>query len=803
MESSGWSIHPPALRGDATRPPPVAAIPLLRVRAGRRASGWRAISRLPARRVKTPTPPRRERRPTVDEKTVRTRGYAAAAAALALLLAAAPARSGAEEPLCDWLLSLAKAAQAQSGRDFAAAEAYAGRALRARPRGLAAARASASLGLALLAREDPARAAEALEVALGTPVPARFHLAFARAEALLAAGDAPHAARLFSEAKGGGDLAVSRAAALRESEALLAAGLAAEAVPQLERLLRASSDPAAAAPVRLALARALRALGEDELAVATFRALWLELPDRAEALRAGDVLATWRAAGGPVPPETGADHAARAERLLASGRPDEALLALDAAARADEPEADAERTALIRALALLTLGRHADAERQALPLAGARDEAVQRGARLVLARAAARAGRVEEASRFFADVGAARAAIPGLPEWRQRDVGDESAFLAAWLFYDAGEFERAIGALEAFARANPRSHRAEDALWFAAWSRFRLGRTADAERALKRLARGPLADAALYWRARLARGAAAQRSLYRAALAMGGEGWYGLLSRIRLTALGEPAPRPRAAPARPLPDVQGPWAAGRLSIAVELLALGLRDEALSELRDLSRSPRVREAAPLVAQLAAFAGDWETPFRLARDHLATTRRTLRWLYPEPHADVLVPAAGRLGVDPALVLAVMRRESSFRPDARSAAGAEGLLQLKPATAERLAALLGVPGGVGARLRDPETAIPVGAHYLALLLARFGEPALAVAAYNAGPAPVAEWAAARRGMALDAWVESIPYRETRQYVKVVMAEWDAYRALDGAPAPPLDPDGKVVPAFPGIAF
>jgi soluble lytic murein transglycosylase len=147
--------------------------------------------------------------------------------------------------------------------------------------------------------------------------------------------------------------------------------------------------------------------------------------------------------------------------------------------------------------------------------------------------------------------------------------------------------------------------------------------------------------------------------------------------------------------------------------------------------------------------------------------------------------------------------MRRESSFRPDARSAAGAEGLMQLRPATAERLAALLGIPAGVGTRLREPDAAIPLGAHYLGLLLARFGEAPLAIAAYNAGPAPVAEWAVARRGMPLDAWVESIPYRETRQYVKVVIAGWDAYRALGGLPPVPLDPDHPVLPPAPGVAF
>jgi soluble lytic murein transglycosylase len=726
------------------------------------------------------------------------------AVVIALVAPCLPARADIREPLCDWLLSLGRAAQAQAERDFIRAEAEARRALRARPRGPAAARASASLGLALLALEEPARAAEALEVAIGSPVPARLHLAFARAEALLASGDAPHAARLFGEASArGGDLAVARAASLREAQALLAAGLAAEAVPLLDALVHRTPDPAAAAPARLALAQGQRALGQQELAAGTLRALWLELPDRPEGRAAGDALAAWRAAGGPVPPESGADHVDRAERLLVGGRPDDALTDLDAAARAEEPEGDPERAALLRASALLALGRQAEAEQSALPLAGARDAGVQRGARLLLARIAARAGRVEEASRFHADVGESRAPIPGLPEWRQRDVGDESAYLSAWLFYDAGQYARAISRLEAFAAANPRSRRAADALWFAAWCRYRLGRFEDADRALAKLARGPLADAALYWRARLARSSGARRTLYRSALAAGGDGWYAVLARARLAAMGEPAQRIRPPAARALADEIDQRAAGRLSVTVELLGLGMREEALSELRDLSRSSRIRGPAPLVAQLAAFAGDYETAFRLTRDHLAVNRRTIRWLYPEPLPEITAPAAARFGVDPALLLAVIRRESSFRPDARSAAGAEGLLQLRPATAERLAALLGLPGGVGARLREPETAIPVGAHYLGLLLARFGEPALAVAAYNAGPAPVAGWASARPSLPLDAWVESIPWRETRQYVKGVVAEWDVYRAVRGDPPIPLDPDRHVVAPASGVSF
>jgi soluble lytic murein transglycosylase len=715
-----------------------------------------------------------------------------------------PGPCAAEEPLSEWLLSLGRAAQAQADGAYARAEAEATRALRARPRGAAAARADAAIGIALLRLDEPARAAEALEVALGAPVPARVHLASARADALLAAGDAPHAARLFAGVARAGELAIARGAQLREGQALLAAGLAPDAVPALEATVAHAQDPGLSAAARLALGRALRATGQDDAAVAALRALWLETPARPEARAAGEALAAWRAAGGPVPPDSAADHLARAERLVVDGRPDDALVDLDAASRADDADTSADRAAVLRAMALLALGQHADAARIAAPLAGAAaDAGVQRGARLVLARVAARAGRVEEASRLYAEVGRATASIPGLPEWKQRDVGDESSFLSAWLFYDAGDFRRAITALEAFARSAPRSRRAADALWFSAWSRYRLGLRDDADRAFAHLTRGPLADAALYWRGRLARGRAAQRALFRSAVAKGGAGWYALLARARLAALGDAQPRSRLPAARPLPDVLDGWASGRVAVAVELLGLGLREEALAELRDLSRTARVRPAAPLVAQLAAFAGDFEMPFRLTRDHLSVTRRTVRWLYPEPMPEALPVIARSCGVDPSLLLAVMRHESSFRADVRSNAGAEGLLQLRPATAERLGALLGVGGGLGDRLKDPTVAVPVGAHYLGLLLSRFGDPALAVAAYNAGPRPVAAWARDRAGMPLDAWVESIPYRETRGYVKAVVSEWDAFRAASGAPAPAIDPERTVKAPPAGVAF
>jgi soluble lytic murein transglycosylase len=157
----------------------------------------------------------------------------------------------------------------------------------------------------------------------------------------------------------------------------------------------------------------------------------------------------------------------------------------------------------------------------------------------------------------------------------------------------------------------------------------------------------------------------------------------------------------------------------------------------------------------------------------------------------------------GVDPSLLLAVMRRESSFRPAVRSGAGAEGLLQLRPQTALRLAQVLGAPAALSTRLDVPEVNVSFGAHYLGLLLSRFRDPAVALAAYNAGPRPAAAWAEERAGMPLDAWVESVPYRETRAYLKIVLADWDLYRALAGEGPAPLDPARKTPAPEPGVAF
>jgi soluble lytic murein transglycosylase len=719
---------------------------------------------------------------------------------VALALASCSPARASETPLCDWFSGVSESAQALADGRPVQAEAAARRAAEARPHGDGGARAAAALGLALRATGAYADAADALEVALAArSIPARPYLAFARGESLLLAGAAPAAARSLEDAARDLRLALGRRAGFLQGRALAEAQLPTEAVSVLERLLERWPDDPDAPTARLELARARRAAGDEAGAVALLREVWLGArPPAAEI--AGALLEEWRSAGVAVPAASADDRLTRAERFLADARPAEAQGELALAAPEEQPQRD--RAQVLRATAVTLLGRLDEAARLADPLSRSTDAAVRRAAELVLARAAARARRVDEAISWYERVAASRAPIPGLPAWRQREIGDEAAYLAAWLPYDAGDYARAARTLAAFGKANPRSRRAEDALWFAAWSLVRLDRRADALQALDRLSRGPLGDAATYWRARLT-ARKRQRPLYERASALGGEGWYGLLARARLRELGAPAPRPPRPVARPLPETIDPASTTALSVSVELFGLGLEELGLGELRELAGSARARAAAPHLAQLAAFTGDAELPFRMARDHLGVTRRSLRWSHPEPHAELVEPAAAAAGLDPALTWAVMRRESTFRRAIRSNAGAEGLLQLRPETAERVATLLGLEPGVSAQLADPAINLPLGIHYLGLLAARFQDPAVALAGYNAGPPPAAEWARARAGMAFDEWVECVPFRETRNYLKLVSADWDVYRELEGAAPAPVDPARPVAAPLDGVTF
>ncbi|SBV38086.1 Exported murein transglycosylase [uncultured Stenotrophomonas sp.] len=144
------------------------------------------------------------------------------------------------------------------------------------------------------------------------------------------------------------------------------------------------------------------------------------------------------------------------------------------------------------------------------------------------------------------------------------------------------------------------------------------------------------------------------------------------------------------------------------------------------------------------------------------------------FPLHHGDGIRREAAHNALDPAWVAAEIRAESIFNPNARSSANAMGLMQVLPATGASVAKSIGLSGyGGAASLFDADTNIAIGSAYLRQLLDKYGGlPYVTIAAYNAGPTPTARWQSQRPGFDPDFWIETISYKETREYVARVLA-------------------------------
>jgi len=144
------------------------------------------------------------------------------------------------------------------------------------------------------------------------------------------------------------------------------------------------------------------------------------------------------------------------------------------------------------------------------------------------------------------------------------------------------------------------------------------------------------------------------------------------------------------------------------------------------------------------------------------------------FPLHHDDTIRREAARNALDPAWIAAEIRAESIFNPKARSPANAMGLMQVLPATGASVARNIGLSGyGGAASLYDSDTNIAIGTAYLRQLMDKYnGLPYVTIAAYNAGPTPTARWQTQRPNYDPDFWIETISYKETREYVARVLA-------------------------------
>jgi soluble lytic murein transglycosylase len=155
------------------------------------------------------------------------------------------------------------------------------------------------------------------------------------------------------------------------------------------------------------------------------------------------------------------------------------------------------------------------------------------------------------------------------------------------------------------------------------------------------------------------------------------------------------------------------------------------------------------------------------------------------FPLAYWEMIQQKAQGQELDPYLVLALIRQESLFDPQARSPAAALGLMQLLPSTAARVAKQIGVAPPSNEQLFQPEVNLVLGTQYLKDLLQRYsGDWFKAIAAYNAGEAAVDRWDREIHTDDAEEFVERIPYLETRGYVKLVMRNHRIYKRLYNQP-------------------
>lgn len=365
---------------------------------------------------------------------------------------------------------------------------------------------------------------------------------------------------------------------------------------------------------------------------------------------------------------------------------------------------------------------------------------------------------------------------------------------------DADAAERALGGLSRLLPADSAEHgrvRAAIALWTAA--------SFGAESA-RRLAAVPAVafDAALHgWAVReaLARSdrASALKAIERMPSALRGTAqWQYFEARLREDLGDAAAAAPLFAAAAKSPTFHGFLAADRAGTpyalcprepaggAAMLRELG-RNAALVRAIELFRIKRPQLAAQewqaavagmddaqrVLAVRKAIDARWydRAIFGMPANADALTYYSLR--FPLRHEALIRRESERHGLEPSLVAALTRAESAFMTDARSPADARGLMQLLPSTAQGVARRLGKPWNGANSLYQPSVNVPLGTAYLAQRIGDNGGLAYrALAAYNAGQGAVQRWMAARPLLPADYWIETIPFRETREYVPRVLA-------------------------------
>lgn len=604
-------------------------------------------------------------------------------------------------------------------------------------------------------------------------------------------------------------------AAVQRAEILRKLGRTKEAFELYEDLIQ-RPDPAPGNAVALLALGRHYGPGSDR-AYPYLRRLWASYPGTSEEAEARRLLGAY---SGPKHQPTWQERARRAERWMIAGDYKGALAILEGIQPPDDSE-DACRLLYVRGRSHYRLNQLSNAV-QGFGDIGTRcvEASGDYGPRALYLIGTAEFRR----KRLKASADAYRLLTTNYPEHSMADDGLTRGGIS---LQEAGDLEGAQAmwreALEAF----PEGDTGPEAIWRLAFSLYLQGKGDEAREVARRLGALPLevdavhVAAGRYWAARWAlypdvddpRKPVPGAEARAAAL----EGWadlvrtwphsfYSVLAWSRIQEL-DPALAAELSQRDPDHDTgsgERPWVV-RLSFledpavrdGVALARLGLLQEARAEWGQLDQESLTGDEKAWLTELRIATGDWlyahDDMRGWLRSHPVGTLgprepQIVRVAYPDRYWELVQEASKDDRYEPRLFHALVREESNFNRRIVSFAGARGLSQLMPATARQTAGWLGMQITME-DLDDPKTNLTIGARYFDAMHKQLGDsPYLSLAAYNAGAGRVNQWLKAWGNVPTDEYVERIPFRETREYVKRVMGTWQTMRWQFDTESPPF---------------
>jgi len=380
-----------------------------------------------------------------------------------------------------------------------------------------------------------------------------------------------------------------------------------------------------------------------------------------------------------------------------------------------------------------------------------------------------------------------------LEKYPTSEYVDRARFAAADIHEYFGRRPEAIQLYSDIIKLSPVGQIRDDAAWRLAWLYYRNGDLPSASEAFSTLSKqsgnGPFGTAALYWQARISEKSGENdkaRQTYRQITASAPESYYQSLSWRALQRLGDASEEPKWVVASSPQEADDPPIAPELvfhlSRARALGSLSLQHLAITELDEVNRAatPSNRMRAFLMREYFKTGG-YARSLQLANQLPSSRRDREPYRYPLAFWQLIQQKAQQRGLDPYLVLALIRQESLFDARARSPAAALGLMQLLQPTAARVAKQIGIAVPTPDMLFDPDVNLTLGTQYLKDLLARYSNNRQkAIAAYNAGESAVDRWEKEISTDDIEEFVERIPYVETRGYVKLVLRNQQIYKSL-----------------------